>query len=145
MFYGDKVQDTRQFFFQSWQKYLDKQELTSLEQQIVAVIIEHPEYHQIFASPLASLDKSYFPEMGESNPFFHLGLHLALRDQIHLDRPQGIKEIYQSLQVKYQDNTEVEHLMMECLAECLWLASQKQAFPDEAGYLLALEKLTHKK
>ena len=51
MFYGDKVQETRQMFFASWQKYRQKQSLLPLEQQVAAVIIDHPEYQAILEAP----------------------------------------------------------------------------------------------
>lgn len=141
MFYGDKVEDTRPIFFQSWQKFLKKQELNMLEKQIAAVIAEHPEYHSFFSSDFTNLDKSYLPEMGETNPFFHLGLHLAIRDQVKLNRPQGIQDIHQQLQTKYKDNSQVEHLMMERLAECLWQASKTQTMPNELKYINELKAL----
>ncbi|MFC3908253.1 DUF1841 family protein [Legionella dresdenensis] len=141
MFYGDQVQDTRQMFFGSWRKYLAKQPLTQLEQQIVDVIICHPEYHAMFNHEEQLVEQAYFPELGQVNPFLHLGLHLAVRDQISLDRPAGIKKIYRQLSKKKGDGLTAEHLMMDCLAECLWQAQRDRTVPNEDNYLTYLTNL----
>ncbi|KTC86917.1 DUF1841 family protein [Legionella brunensis] len=140
MFYGDNVQDTRQLFFSSWQKYRQKQPLLPLEQQIVDVILAHPEYHVILENPKYK-EQNYFPEMGQANPFLHMGLHLAIRDQVSTDRPVGISKIFRQLLKKYNDELAVEHLMMEHLAECLWQAQRDNCMPDENNYLQGLTHL----
>lgn len=141
MFYGDKVQDTRQLFFSSWQKYRQKQLLLPLEQQIVEVILAHPEYHCMLETTAEPADQSYFAEMGQTNPFLHMGLHLAIRDQIHTDRPAGIAPLYKKLLKKYKDALVVEHLIMEYLAECLWQAQRSNCPPNEEVYLANLTTL----
>lgn len=83
---------------------------------------------------------AYFPELGQTNPFLHMGLHLAIRDQVSTDRPSGIAGIYQQLLNKYADNLAVEHLLMESLAECLWQAQRNQSMIDETSYLNACFK-----
>lgn len=135
MFYTDKVQDTRKLFFSSWDKYRQHQLLSSLEQQIVDVIKVHSEYHDLLESPMRPVDQAYFPELGQNNPFLHMGFHLAIRDQVATDRPSGIRDIYQCLIKKHKDALTVEHLLMDHLAECLWQAQRSQLMPDEANYL----------
>lgn len=141
MFYGDNVQDTRALFFSSWQKYRMKQPLTPLEQQLVDVMVLHPEYHALLEAKESSIDKNFFPELGETNPFLHMGFHLAIRDQIRTDRPEGIASVYQQLVKKYSDALVVEHMLMEPLAECLWQAQRNQILPDEAAFLHACRRL----
>lgn len=138
MFYGS-IQETRQLFFLSWQKYKTQQPLLPLEEQIVAVIKVHPEYHELLTTN--HLNKEYFPELGATNPFLHMGLHLALRDQISTDRPAGITKIYRDLVKKYGDTLAVEHLLMERLAECLWAAQRARTLPDEIEYLHSCSSL----
>lgn len=140
MFYGDKVEDTRQMYYDSWQKYLNKEPLSALEQQIVAVIADHPEYQPLF-SRTTYLYQAYFPEAGETNPFLHMGLHLAIREQVSLDRPTGIQAIYQRLLAKAGNALAIEHRMMDCLAEILWQAQRDNKLPDENAYLLLLQSL----
>lgn len=141
MFYGDNVQDTRQLFFLSWQKYRQNQPLLPLEKQIVDVIIVHPEYHALLQSMGTQHEQAYFPELGQTNPFLHMGLHLAIRDQLATDRPAGIADLYRQLVKKYQDPLTVEHLLMDYLAECLWQAQRDQTMPNETQYLQACRQL----
>jgi hypothetical protein len=141
MFFGNSVQETRQLFYSSWEKYHNKLPLLALEQQLVDVIIVHPEYHSLLETPRDALDEAYFPELGATNPFLHMGLHLAIRDQVTLNRPSGITEIYHQLVHQYKDNTVVEHLLMEPLIESLWQSQRNQQRPDEQLYLNACRKL----
>lgn len=135
MFYSKKTEDTRQLFFISWQKYRDKQPLLPLENQLVEVILAHPEYQPMLEKASPELAQTYFPELGETNPFLHMGLHLAIRDQVATDRPQGMAAIFQTLLTKHQDALSVEHLIMPLLAECLWKAQRHHTMPDELDYL----------
>lgn len=142
MFYGETIQETRQIFFTSWNKYQHKEPLLPLEHEIVQVILAHPEYHHFLANPGKYHEHTYYPEFGETNPFLHMGLHLAVREQIATNRPVGIELAYKNLLKKYQNPLDVEHLMMEQLAECLWLSQKNNQPPDEVHYLNALTDLS---
>lgn len=144
MFYGDTVQDTRQLFFSSWNKYQNKKQLSPLEKQIVQVILAHPEYHQMLEYPERFHEHTYYPEFGETNPFLHMGLHLAVREQIATNRPTDIQSAYNNLIKIYHNPLEVEHLIMEQLAECLWLSQKNNQPPDEQLYLANLNALCQK-
>lgn len=141
MFYGETIQETRRFFFSSWEKYLQKKPLSALEQQLVQVIIEHPEYHALFDNPALYQEQSYYPELGETNPFLHLGLHLSIREQVSTNRPAGIQGSFKRLVQKYGDPLQVEHLVMEQLAECLWRSQKDNLPPNEQDYLNSLAEL----
>ena len=143
MFYGDTVQDTRQLFFLSWRKHCQHQPLLPLERQIVDVIIEHPEYHALIEGSSSLHEQAYFPELGLTNPFLHMGLHLAIRDQVATNRPAGIHDIYVELLQQHGNALGVEHLLMDYLAECLWQAQRNQTMPDEQHYLQACRQLLH--
>lgn len=141
MFYGNTVQDTRQLFFLSWRKYCQNQPLLPLEKQIVEVVSAHPEYHALLETTSSLHDQAYFPELGATNPFLHMGLHLAIRDQVATNRPLGIKNVYLELTKQYEDPLVVEHMLMDYLAECLWQAQRNQTMPDENHYLQACRQL----
>ena len=141
MFYGDSTQDTRQLFFSSWRKHRQSLLLSPLEQQIVDVITDHPEYHSLLEAVIPQQDQAYFPELGQTNPFLHMGLHLAIRDQIATDRPVGMAAINKKLLKKYASSITVEHMLIEPLAECLWQAQRNQGQVDEMGYLAACQRL----
>lgn len=141
MFFGSNHKETRQYFFNVWKKYQEKTPLGALEGEILQVILDHPEYHSLLNQANLYIDQSWLPEQGMSNPFLHMGLHLAIREQLSTDRPKGIVKIYQSLLKKHGDKLQVEHLMLEVLAEALWLAQKNQSLPDEKSYLLQMKKL----
>lgn len=139
MFYSNQISEIRKFYIQAWQKYQNHLELTGLEIQICEVIKGHPEYHQWLSDQ--HLDTHFHPEIQGSNPFMHMGLHLALIEQIQTDRPQGIREIYQKLLKQYPSSHDVEHAMIEILAYQLWDAQKNQQAPDEKQYLLQCRQL----
>ena len=127
--------------FDSWQKHQHRQPLSPLELEIVQVIQVHPEYHPLLAKGSSFQQHHYYPELGESNPFLHIGLHLAIREQVATNRPAGIQTIFQQLVKKLADPLLVEHSMMDKLAECLWLAQKNHTQPDESLYLEGLKGL----
>ncbi len=140
MFDNSNRDSLRQFYFTSWQKFQNQSALTPLEQQIVAVIQAHPEYHFALENTDSSLQKDFMPEMGESNPFLHMGMHIGLMEQISTNRPEGIRELYQKLSVKL-GNHDAEHRMMDCLAEAIWTAQKNQQPPDDTAYFNCLKTL----
>ncbi len=130
----------REMFFSAWQKHLQHETLEPMEKQIVTLLEEHPEYHELVQDP-ANKDKDFTPEHGQLNPFLHLSLHLALREQVGTDRPKGIASVTRSLLLKHGDGHTVEHIMIECLGEFLWDAQRAQREPDELAYLEKLKTL----
>lgn len=140
MLFGSNRQNMRRYFFNTWRKYLaNHQPLEPLEIQIAQVIAIHPEYHNLVEDE-DSLDKDYLPEEGATNPFLHLGMHLALRDQSMTDQPPGVRDLYFALTKKFGDDHEAEHQMMECFGEVLWNAQRNSTEPDQAAYLQCLQK-----
>ena len=138
MFY-DNIADIRQQFITCWAHYQQQKPLTPLEQQLVSVIIAHPEF-QANLEDRQALQRQYFPELGETNPFLHMGLHLAIREQVQTNRPAGIQAIYHQLSTRLSP-LDAEHALMNCLAECLWQAQRQQTPPDEAAFLHACTQL----
>jgi hypothetical protein len=141
MFFGQDRNQLRQVFFTAWQKYNAKQPLEPLEQVIANVIAMHPEYHRYFANENASLDQDFLPETGQTNPFLHIGLHISIHEQLSINQPTGISEIYKTLLNKHQDAHTVEHLIIDCLAEMIWEAQRNNTMPDQNKYLQCIKKL----
>ena len=133
--HGESRSDTRQTFFDVWAKMQDGRPMTALESIIADVIRVHPEYHALLARGIEVLDKDWLPEGGEANPFLHMGMHIAIREQLSIDRPPGIKAAYEALLQKSDDPMQTEHLMLECLGETLWRAQRENRMPDEQFYL----------
>lgn len=128
----------RQCIIDAWQKREQKERITPLEQQLIEIIHQHPEYHALLDNP-KSLDKDYHTD---NNPFLHLSMHLGLIEQLTTNRPSGIRHFYQTLYEKYLDEHLIQHMMMEAMAEVIWDAQQNQQLPDESRYLEKLVKLT---
>ena len=136
MFSSDRSAQ-RKFLAKSWEKYKANQLLEPLELQLAKIIEKHPEYQEI----INNLDTEYFPEQGKINPFLHINLHLSLQDQINLDQPKGIKEIYNSLVKKIKDTHQVEHIMMEQIAEMIFNSQKNNKPMDQEQYLRSLKEL----
>ena len=126
-------------YIEAWRKSQEGSALTPLEAQIAAVIGEHPEYHETMTE--ASLDDAFTPEAGRTNPFLHMGLHLAVREQVATDRPPGIAGVFASLLASTGDRHAAEHRALDCLAETLWEAQRRNLAPDEQAYLERLRAL----
>lgn len=141
MFASNDRKELRQFYFDIWQKYQTKQALEPLERQVLQIMLQHPEYHKIFNEPDSYLHADYLPESGNTNPFLHLSLHQALLEQLSTDRPKGIQAIYAQLIQRAPELHEVEHRMMEVLAELLWESMQQQAPITDEIYLSRLKQL----
>jgi hypothetical protein len=137
--YSSNRTDTRQPFFDAWQKMQDGLPMTALETIIADVIRLHPEYHGLLADGGRSLDKDWLPEGGETNPFLHMGMHIAIREQLSIDRPAGIKAAHGLLLAHTGDAHAAEHLMLECLGEILWRAQRENRLPDEQAYLACIK------
>ena len=139
--FGQDRTELREMFFTSWKKHQDKQIMEPLEAVVAKIIELHPEYHTLFADQ-DTIDKDYTPEMGETNPFLHIAMHISIQEQLSTKRPTGIEQIHQSMLTKIKDPHETEHVMMECLGKMLWEAQSQNRAPDENDYLLCLKSYT---
>lgn len=141
MLFGNDRTALRRFYLEAWRKLCESLPLEPLERQVAEVVAEHPEYHALLENE-DTLAQDYSPEMGQSNPFLHMGMHLAIREQLGADRPAGIVTAYRALLLRLGDAHEVEHHMMECLGRALWEAQRANREPDEAAYLECLRQAT---
>ena len=135
MLFGNDRNQLRGLYIETWRKYEAGETLEPLEKQIAAVIVQHPEYQTYLEDYDAALAINFLPEMGETNPFLHMGLHIAIQEQVNTGRPAGIVGLYRQLQLRCSDVHEAEHQMIECLAETLWEAQRDGTPPDEEHYL----------
>ena len=130
----------RQFFFGVWAKYRAGQPLAGAEQPALDVVLAHPEYHAILDHPERYQDRDYLPESGETNPFLHLSMHLAIAEQLSVDQPPGIRARYQQLIKRHGDEMDAQHMIMECLGEMIWQVQRNQTAFDSAAYLHCLDR-----
>jgi hypothetical protein len=140
MFAGLSRDELRGMYRAAWRKFKQQQTLTPLDKQMVAIISEHPEYHVIIESAASDL-ANYSPRSGQLNPWLHMGLHMAIREQVSTNRPHGITEVHKKLAGKAGDAHEAEHRMITVLAETLWEAQRAGKAPDEMAYLDRLRAL----
>jgi len=140
MFYGNERHDHRQVLFSVWKKQHCGFPLEPMEKKIWQVIMKHPEYHKIFENEEKFLDKDFQTEMGETNPFLHLSLHLVLLEQIQTNQPRGITKLFQQALERFLDVHEAEHCIMNSIAIALHEVFQEQQQFDEKAYLKRIKK-----
>jgi hypothetical protein len=130
----------REFFFGLWAKSQAGGPLTPLESMALAIAMEHPEYHDVLADPERYREREWPPEGGETNPFLHLAMHLAIEEQVSIAQPPGIREAVRRLAAKHDSEHEARHAVMDCLAEIVWQAQRNGVPFDNAAYLRCLER-----
>jgi uncharacterized protein DUF1841 len=142
--FGSHTRDQlRQSYSEAWRKQLAGSPLTPLEAMIADVIGLHPEYQSVVQDAEAALAFEPNAAQAAQNPFLHMGLHLAVREQVSIDRPPGVRDLHRRLQSRFGDVHGAEHVLMDALAETLWEAQRAGRPPDEAHYLaLARDRLT---
>jgi len=140
MFKPDREQ-IRRVFLEAWRKAKAGEALEPLEQQIVQVARQHPEYHPVLEAGETALARDWSPEQGETNPFLHMGLHLGMLEQVSTDRPAGIRKLYQgTIRSCRGDVHEAEHQIMDCLVEAVWKTQHHGGDFDEKAFLKCIKK-----
>ncbi len=137
LFAGQSREQLRQGWHEAWRRHCAGLPLEPLQAQIVDVIALHPEYQPVFAAEAGSPA----PAGGLDNPYLHVSLHLALREQVGTDRPAGIAAVRRRLERTAGSLHAAEHRMIEVLAVVLWEAQRAGRAPDEGAYLERLRRL----
>ncbi|KPC54526.1 DUF1841 family protein [Amantichitinum ursilacus] len=138
MLFNPSRDEARHFFIETWRKYRAQEVMTDLEKITASVLDRHPEY-QPFLSP-DYIDQDWPVEYGETNPFLHISMHLAIAEQLSIDQPFGIRDLHQQLVKAAGNEHDALHWMMEGLGEMLWQAQRYNLPPDPATYLSILRK-----
>ena len=127
--------EVREFLFGVWAKGQAGTELSALESMALAVVLEHPEYHEVLANPERYRERVWTPEGGETNPFLHLSVHLAIEEQLSIDQPPGIRAIVGDLERKHGNAMDARHAVMDCLVEQVWQAQRNNVAFNNETYL----------
>lgn len=135
MLLGQDRRQLREVFFRAWARHRQQLPLEGVEALVVAVTHRHPEYHALLEDSAKHDDRDYPPEARQTNPFLHMGMHIAIEEQLALDQPRGIRGRYRQLLARFPDEHAAQHQMMECLGEWLWRAGRDGAPPPESAYL----------
>lgn len=141
MLYGSKRETYRQVFIDQWQRYRRGLPLDGIGQRIVAVVLEHPEYHALLDDPDKALAADFSPLQGETNPFAHMGLHVALLELLANAEPPGIVEAFAGLAERLKRHP-AEHAFVECLGELIWQGQRAGREPDLADLLPCVRRAT---
>lgn len=137
MFARDR-NESRRFFREAWHRRSTGQVLQPIEILVTDVIAEHPGFIAQVLDERGAVPEDADPTV---NPFLHLGLHVALREQLAADRPHGLRVEFERLQRAGRDRHETEHLVMDTLATVLWEAQSCGAMPDEAIFMSRVRAL----
>jgi Domain of unknown function (DUF1841) len=125
----------RRSYTEAWSKRLANTPLTPLEALISDVIALHPEFQKVVSDAEAALAAAPDAAGVSENPFLHMGLHIAVREQVSIDRPPGVRALHRELAAKWGDVHRAEHVLMQALGETLWQAQRANRTPDEQHYL----------
>lgn len=130
----------RQFFFDAWSKHRKREVLAGLDHIAIGVMLLHPEYHPVLDHPEHYQDREYRPDAGDTNPFLHMSMHLAIEEQLSIDQPPGIKGEFTRIAARIGDRHAACHEVMECLGETVWRSQRDGLPPDALAYLECLKR-----
>lgn len=137
--FGSTREELRKEYLTAWRNHQQNKPLQPHQILIVAVLQMHPEY-QSQIDDQAIEYKDFDGSDGQTNPFLHMGMHIAIHEQLKIGLPKGIGAIHQKLSRKLGDIHAAEHRMLECLGETLWTAQRDKREPDMGHYVNCLKK-----
>ena len=62
-------------------------------------------------------------------------MHLSIMEQLSIDQPTGISDLYKQLCNKTNNKHNAEHEVMDCMAEMIWQSQYTQNQLDPTIYL----------
>ncbi|MFM9881783.1 MAG: DUF1841 family protein [Burkholderiales bacterium] len=133
-------EQVRRFFFDAWRIYRNGMPLVGMDTHAVNIALMHPEYHAILDAPESNLEREWTPEDGQTNPFLHMSMHLAIEEQVSIDQPAGVRAAIEALVARSGDPHIAQHAAMECLGEMVWRAQLDRSPPDVVSYLDCLQR-----
>lgn len=144
MFHSNNRSENREYFFEVWKKYQNKHPLDAMESKVLSILQMHPELHILLNDPEKYLESDFFAELGESNPFLHLGLHTAVMEQLSVDQPKGIRKLFNKACQRFADEHEAYHCVMNSLAIELHEMYENNRTFNEALYFKRIKKAIRK-
>jgi len=132
-------EQVREFFIEAWRKYQTQEVLSALETVAAGIVLEHPEYHPMLTGPDA-LTRGFPPENGQTNPFLHMSLHMAIEEQLSINQPPGIRTAFEALCRMHGGRHNAMHDVLECLGETMFKALRDHGSPDGASYLNSIRR-----
>ncbi len=140
----EQLRAHRQVFWDAWQRAKNNLPLDAMQVRIARVIEMHPHYHHLFEDMESFLERDFQADDG-TNPYLHLSLHLALEEQIATRQPPEVGSALEHMMTtKGIDRHEALHLILEILAESVYVAQREGKEPDVMRYLTRVRELTQK-
>ncbi|HCO42953.1 MAG TPA: hypothetical protein DIT63_02400, partial [Gammaproteobacteria bacterium] len=81
LMFGQDRDSLRRAYAEAWRRHCEGLPLDLQQQRIADVLALHPEYQAFVLSPDA-LAQEFDGSDGRTNPYLHMGLHLAVREQL---------------------------------------------------------------
>lgn len=138
--FGQDRDSLRRAYAEAWQRHRDGLPRDAQQQRIADVVALHPEYQAIVLIPDA-LRQEFDGSDGRTNPFLHMGLHIAIHEQLATGLPPEAAQAQQRLARRLGDAHAAEHRLIDCLAQTLWQAQRDGCAPDMDAYREALRRL----
>lgn len=139
--FGNNREEIRGFILSCWNKRKHSPlTLSALELHVIRALQLHPEYKPLLDSGEDALQRDFAAAADAGNPFYHIGLHITLYEQLDCDRPAGIRDLYRIILQSSADSHQAEHRLISCLEQSLWEAQARNSMPDEQRYLDCLRK-----
>jgi hypothetical protein len=142
--YNPSREQARQFLIDAWRKRRDGLPATPLETIAGDIVVLHPEYQGWLDGEDKALERAlehdWSPDNGETNPFLHLSLHLAIEEQLAINQPPGIADLFRQLLNQRGDKHAALHVVLDALAETLWRSQRDQSPLDSNVYLDLLRR-----
>ncbi|MDQ5985924.1 MAG: hypothetical protein CSYNP_01642 [Syntrophus sp. SKADARSKE-3] len=100
-------------------------ELDEAEYRIAKILLEHPEYEDIFDDE-DILDGREFDTGSGGNPFLHISIHKMAEDQIESSRPEEVLSFLEAMKEKGNERHEIIHAIMKILVRLISDAMRNQ-------------------
>ena len=140
MLFQPSQADVRRFFCAVYAKARANHPLEAIETIADLWIDEHPEYHAELADVDAALLTMAREDVGKTNAFMHLSMHLALSEQCSIDQPRGIRQAVELLTARLDSLHDAHHEAMECLGSMVWESQRAGLPPDGAAYIDCVQR-----
>lgn len=135
--------DVRRFFCSVYAKSRATISLEAIEIIAIQWLDEHPEYQEDFSdidAALLRLEQITPADMGKTNPFLHLSMHLSITEQCSVDQPRGIRQAVELLTERLDSLHDAHHIVMEHFGQMLWDSQQNGRPPDGQTYVEAVQR-----
>ena len=134
MSHFNSTKEQREYLLNTWKKAQSGLILDKTEQDIASIIKEHPEFINLINRPEASHSNNFM-----ENPFLHIFLHLAIKEQLFNDQPKETKKLYNKLLSKKLTPHHAEHQIMLCL-DIFLKRNKSDMHKSQLDYLECLKK-----